>query len=198
MAYRCPASALGHIEQTIALYEIDKHKALAWRYGHDIKVAAHMNHSVTLWLLGFPERAAASLREGLEHARAIDHAESLAFILVHVGVILHLVARDPAGGRKCAEELLALAEEFGVPVWAHMARIQLGRSLFEEGSRAEGFAMMQESFGSPEEPKMHNLLPGHAAPHKPYIFLTLLNRINGKIYAIKAGVYSNVNTSKKR
>jgi tetratricopeptide (TPR) repeat protein len=153
--------ALKHVEQALELYQPDLHRALVTQYGYDIKTTALMNQIVLLGSLGYPERAAAILREALEYSRALDHPESLAFLLGHVGLTQHFIARDPAGARRCAEQLQAFAEKFQIPTWLPMNLVQLGRALFDDGNHQKGIEMMQESLGGPDEKRVGVGGPAH-------------------------------------
>ena len=50
--------ALEHLEQGIALYRLDEHRALAHQHaGYDPCVACRSFSAYTLWYLGYPDRA---------------------------------------------------------------------------------------------------------------------------------------------
>jgi class 3 adenylate cyclase/tetratricopeptide (TPR) repeat protein len=153
--------ALQHVEQTLELYRQELHHTLVAQYAFDIKTTAFMNQNVLLGSLGYPDRAAAVLRDAIEFTRALDHPASSGFLLGHVGLTQHFIARDPADARKHAEELQALANDFGLAFWVPLCRVHLGRSLFDEGDRQKGIDLMRQSLGSAEERKLWIARPAH-------------------------------------
>jgi class 3 adenylate cyclase/tetratricopeptide (TPR) repeat protein len=153
--------ALEHVNRGLELYRSELHKELVKQYGYDIKTTAYMVRTVLLGSLGYADCAAASLEEGLEHTRELNHPASLAFLIGHIGLTQHFVARDPLGARKCAEENLGFVEEFGASHWTAMSRFHLGRALFDEGKRKEGLELMQHGLGGPEAKIIRVAEPAH-------------------------------------
>src|SRR3546814_1657315 len=58
------------------LYDADDHLRLIRALGDDPGVLSHMYNALSLWFLGFPERAEASCRLGLQLASRLGHAFS--------------------------------------------------------------------------------------------------------------------------
>ena len=67
-----------HLETAIALYDAQDHLRLIRALGDDPAVLAHMYNALSLWFLGFPDRAEASCRKGLALAARLSHAFSSA------------------------------------------------------------------------------------------------------------------------
>ena len=67
-----------HLETAIALYDADDHLRLIHALGDDPAVLAHMYNALSLWFLGFPDRAEESCRKGLALAARLSHAFSSA------------------------------------------------------------------------------------------------------------------------
>ena len=63
------AQSRTHYNQAIALYNPAEHRALATRFGQDMRVAALSYRSWALWLLGFPEAAGRDAEQALKEAR---------------------------------------------------------------------------------------------------------------------------------
>jgi len=63
-----------------------------------------------LWILGYPEAALAGANQGLNEARALDHAGNM-FQALHNAIITHFLCRNYATLEALANELFALAEE---------------------------------------------------------------------------------------
>jgi predicted ATPase len=70
-----------HLDQALALYDGAKHRSLATRFGHDIRVAIFSFRSFALWMLGYPEAALADLDQAVKDAREIGDAASLMYAL---------------------------------------------------------------------------------------------------------------------
>jgi predicted ATPase len=52
-----------HFDRAIAIYKPDQHRALATRFGQDMKVIILSWRALALWLLGYPEAALADANE---------------------------------------------------------------------------------------------------------------------------------------
>ena len=70
-----------HFDRAIALYDPAEHRALAPRFGQDIRVATLCFRAKALWLLGYPALALADIESALKDAREIDHGPSLMYAL---------------------------------------------------------------------------------------------------------------------
>ena len=85
-------------ERTLAgsgLYRIDAHGEHAFRYGaHDPGVCAASHGALSQWLLGCPDRALATWRDGMELARRLEHPPTLG-VARTLGAILFQFRREP-------------------------------------------------------------------------------------------------------
>lgn len=105
-----------HLDQTIALYDPAQHRALATRFGHDVRMTAYCWRALALWLLGQPDSAAADMERALADAREIEHAATSMFALSHVA-LAHTFRRDNAKAEELAGRLIALGEDKGSLYW---------------------------------------------------------------------------------
>src|SRR5262249_52924234 len=88
------ASALDHLEQSIALYDPQQHHAHALLYGgHDPGVCCRCHAAWCLWMLGYPEQALKRSQEALTLARGLSDPVSLAHARLHL-VMFHQFRRD--------------------------------------------------------------------------------------------------------
>jgi hypothetical protein len=71
------ADSRAHYDQALSLYDADKHRSLATRFGQDIRVSILSFRSITLWMLGYPEAALTDVDQVVKSAREIGHAASL-------------------------------------------------------------------------------------------------------------------------
>jgi tetratricopeptide (TPR) repeat protein len=79
------AGSRSHFDRTIALYDPAEHRALAPRFGQDIRVAALSFRALALWLLGYPELALADAERSLADAQEINHGPTSMYALVRAG-----------------------------------------------------------------------------------------------------------------
>jgi predicted ATPase len=98
------AGARQQYERALANYD-DRKRNLAWalRVGEDAGVTHRCYLALTLWHLGFPERALRLSNEATELARAIGHPFSLSYAQHHASWLHQLIG--------LADETLALGEE---------------------------------------------------------------------------------------
>jgi predicted ATPase len=137
-----------HIEAGLALYDPDKHPALAYVYGgHDARVCAHAWDALNLWKLGFPKRALEANEAGLQWASRLSQPHSTAVALVY-GSLLRRLRREEQAARELADSCVALSGEHGFPQWLGMGRIYRGSALAALGQIEEGLAEIREGLGA--------------------------------------------------
>ena len=105
-----------HLDRVIALYDPAEHRALATRFGHDVRMTAFCWRALALWMLGYPKAAAVDVEHALKDAREIGHAATSMFALSHAS-LARILRRDHAAAWALADELVALAEEKGSLYW---------------------------------------------------------------------------------
>ena len=84
------AQGRAHYDQALALYDPREHRALAARFGQDVRVAILSYRSLALWILGYPEAALADLNRAINDAREIGQAATLMYALGHAPLFLLL------------------------------------------------------------------------------------------------------------
>jgi len=67
-----------HLEQGVALYDPQQHRAHALRYGNDPGIACLSYGGRALWFLGYPDQALQREYEGLALAESLSHSHSMA------------------------------------------------------------------------------------------------------------------------
>src|SRR6516162_2845875 len=106
-----PSTALSHCDEGRHLYNIDRHRTLASLYGgHDPGVCALQTGALSEWLLGYPDKALASINGAVNLAERLGHPFSLAFALLYQAV-LYLFRREPEVALRHAHEVEAFAVE---------------------------------------------------------------------------------------
>jgi len=137
------ASARGHLEQTIALYNPQQHRSSAARSGQDPGVLCRAYSAWALGLLGYPDQALASIHEAVSLGRELSHPHSLVFALYLVAS-LHQLRRDVPATHEWAEATLALAREQLFPYWLAVGRITRGWALAHHGQGGEGIEEIRQ------------------------------------------------------
>jgi class 3 adenylate cyclase/predicted ATPase len=135
--------ALEHEEQTIKLYDQDRHAVLAFQFGHDFGVVARSSAALDLFYLGYAKRALTMTEEALGLARKVSHPHSLALALVYAAR-LHRMCRDPRRTQERAEEALKLCGDSNFGFWRPVALIFRGWALAQGAEIAEGIGEIRE------------------------------------------------------
>jgi predicted ATPase len=169
--------ARGHLEQGIALYDLQQHRTLAFRYGSDPGVLCLSFAAWTLWLLGYPDQAYQRNNEALALAQEVSHPYSLAFALAWAAEFHHFCREEQAGQGR-AEAVVALSAEQGFPGTLAIGTILRGWALAARGQAEEGSAQMRQGLAA--------YRAAWAEVHRPY-FLGLLAEVCGKVGQLEEG-----------
>jgi predicted ATPase len=105
-------------------------------------VVCRLYSAWTLWFLGFPDRALASVEAGLTLGRRLAHVHSLVFALIWAA-LLHNHRREFAEARGRAEAAIEIASEHRLMQWLAFANICRGFALVRLGQQPEGIALLR-------------------------------------------------------
>jgi class 3 adenylate cyclase/predicted ATPase len=125
-----------HYDRALELYDADKHRSLATRFGQDILVSILSFRSITLWMLGYPEAALTDVDQVVKGAREIGHAASLVYALAATSVP-HLLVGNYASVNAQTGEAVAIAEQIGEVFWKEMGATVQGDVLALTGKASE-------------------------------------------------------------
>jgi predicted ATPase len=103
--------------------------------------------ALTLWHLGYPDRALALAREACDLARAIGHTFSLEHAVDFAAFLSHY-CRLGADVQARAEEEMGLATEQGFPFWHALGTLHKGAGLLLQGRREECLALLLKGFNA--------------------------------------------------
>ncbi len=134
------SAAQSHYDEVLARYDPKRHSTLAFEYGEDPGVVCQARAAVTLWTLGYADRALDSGREAVALARQLEHPFSLARALNFTAWV-HTYRREPRQTQELAEALIHLADQRGFPFWLKWGRFLRAWALTDQG-QAEGIAEM--------------------------------------------------------
>jgi predicted ATPase len=140
-----------HTEQALAEFDPDKHASLASGYGQDLGAAILSYLTLSLCLLGYPDQAVVRGREALARARAVEHANTLAYTLWHVGTLLWWLLDDSDELSRATEEILAVAAEPRLPIWIAAAKPFGGEVSRRSGKADSGLAEIEEGLAMTTE-----------------------------------------------
>jgi predicted ATPase len=116
------------------------HRQLATRFGHDVRVTALCWRALALWMLGFPDAAAADIERTQKDAREIEHAATSMFALSHTSLALVLCG-DRTAAKARADELVMLAESKGSLYWKSYGMLLQGWLLALAGRASDAVAV---------------------------------------------------------
>ena len=133
-----PKEARAFWEQGAALCDPAEHERLAYRFGHDPAVIFHGYLIQTLWLLGYPDQAAAQGQRLRDLIQSWSHPTSLAY--AHCFLAMDACLRHDAEGVCCdAEEASRLGQSYGLPSWVAMATVLRGWAWSSRAGRRRGW-----------------------------------------------------------
>jgi predicted ATPase len=138
------AQSRAHLDQALALYDPSAHRALATRFGQDIRVAILSWRPLALWLLGYPEAARADLDRVLMDAREIGQAATLMYTLTNAN-ITRICYRDHAAADAQLSEAVALADEKGAALWKAYGMVLRGCVLTLTGKASDAIQTLSPS-----------------------------------------------------
>jgi adenylate cyclase len=138
------ASALAHLEQGIALYDPQQHRAHAFLYGQDPGMGCLVYAALVLWVLGYPDQALRRSHEALTLVQGLSHPFSLGFALNYSGRI-HSLRREWHVAQKRADALIALSTEQGFAQLLASGTSSRGWALAMQGQGEAGIAQMRQS-----------------------------------------------------
>jgi predicted ATPase len=144
-----PERGLHHAEQAVAHYDPEKHRLSAFRNFQDIKPTAMSWAAVAHWLLGYPDRAVATIEDAIAYARGLEHPYTLSFPLMYA-VVVSFLGRDLPALERSIQEEHQLCAEYGYQLWLVYLVANQGWVLAERGEPERGVAMILESLATRE------------------------------------------------
>ena len=138
---------LTHVEQGIALYDAQQHRAHAFLYGQDPGAGCLSYAAMALWALGYPDQARQRSHASLTLAHGLAHPFSLAHTL-WFAVTVHGWCREWDVAQAHAEALLALATEQGFAQYVARGTYGRGWTLAMQGQAEEGIAQFHQGLAA--------------------------------------------------
>jgi class 3 adenylate cyclase/DNA-binding winged helix-turn-helix (wHTH) protein/tetratricopeptide (TPR) repeat protein len=140
-------TACMHLEQGIALYDVQQGYLRAFGSTIDPGVVCLSVLSWTLWMLGYPDRALTKINEALTLAQGLSHAYSLAFAL-NYATTLHGWRQEVAFAKERAEAVILLSNEHGFIHSLSAGMIKRGWAMARQRAVAEGIRQLHEGLAA--------------------------------------------------
>jgi class 3 adenylate cyclase/predicted ATPase len=136
-------AARSNLEEGIALYEVQQHRAMVSRFGHDSGILCLCYLARILWFQGYPAQAQRRSAEAMVLARELEHPFSLALALTFAALVSQ-VRMEIHVTRELAEEAIALCTAHGFTFCLAMAAVLHGWALTELDQQQAGIAQIEE------------------------------------------------------
>jgi predicted ATPase len=141
------ATARGHTEQSLTLYDPQQHHAHTFLFGWDLGVFCRAWVPHALWHLGYPDRALAVSHEGLALAKRLSHPFTLAVALDYTAMF-HQFRREPRAVYEQAEAAIALCTEQRFAYYLALGTTMQGWAQVAEAQAVEGLAQMRHGLAA--------------------------------------------------
>jgi predicted ATPase len=130
-----------HQTHALHLYDPEKHRALALRFGNDPAVTALAASGWRLWLTGWPDQAAEQTARALAHAETLEHPFSLAIALVSVAMVRQGRGEFSAA-LASAQRLRTVGHEQGFKLYEALGTMAHGSVLMQRDELAAGWTLL--------------------------------------------------------
>jgi predicted ATPase len=130
-----------HQTHALHLYDPEKHRVLALRFGNDPAVTALAGSGWRLWLTGWPDQAVEQTARALVHAETLAHPFSLAIAWFSVALV-----RQGRGelsvALEAAQRLRTIAHEQGFSLYEALGMMTQGSVLVQRDEVAPGYTLL--------------------------------------------------------
>ena len=139
-------TAITHLDQGLALYDPARHGSQAFLYGgHDAGACCQYHLARVQWLLGYPDRAVATLRDAVGLADSLAHPLTLVITLTAAAVVQYQVG-DREAARKSAERAATVAKAHGLVAWIDDSAVLLACLAAKGGDDGQRIAELCRQF----------------------------------------------------
>lgn len=137
-----PVAAGRHIEDGLALYDVQHHRQLTDVYGEDPGVVGRMLAGWVQWMVGCPDQACRHSDDGLRLSRELGYPFGIAQAL-WARTIIDQHCGDVDRVRERAEALIRLCREADIALWLGGGRILRGWALAQQRRVGPGVAQLR-------------------------------------------------------
>ena len=137
-----------HAEQALCTYDPALPSVLAWRYGHDLGVAAMCHRAIALWHLGFPDQSAATEQQALTLAAKLNHHNTTGYALFYAGVLSAFRHREMVALASFVERVIDHGRQHGLPQWVAWGSFFQAPLLTGAGRADQAIATIDEALSA--------------------------------------------------
>jgi predicted ATPase len=162
-----------------------KDRALSTQYITDPHATGLGLLSLTMWALGYPDKAVMAREEAFKHAVDADHANTSGFVSIYAGAQLSVLLGDADNVKNYITNLNERSEG-QMPHWAFISQLLMGSTIGCAGQPEDGIALMKK--GMDGAMTLHGEL-GTAGIHWPHymsLFAVLQARAGNKPASLSA------------
>jgi predicted ATPase len=142
------ASARPHLEQGLALYDLQKHRSHAFLYHQIDPGVGCLSHAAwALWLFGYPDQAARKSQEALALAQELSHLHGLVLAL-WFAACFHQSRREMQAVQELAESIITLSTENGFAQFLAYGTILRGWALAMQEHGDDGIAQIRQGLAA--------------------------------------------------
>jgi predicted ATPase/class 3 adenylate cyclase len=126
------ATARSHFEAGLALYDVERARAHSRRTGQNVGVLFQCHLALTLWEIGFPDRALRLAEDMIQFARKVEHPFSLAMAHYFRRRLFQYCRLEEQVRQSIAEEY-EICHQHGFSFWETHALLARGDVLIRQG-----------------------------------------------------------------
>ena len=155
------ADAVPHLERAVRLYAPGSGNKTDLRYSQDHAVWALSMLGLTLWPLGYPDKARDAAATALTWAGEIQHAMTTGFALCFGLALWGQSGIDPSPSGDLGEAAIAYCLERDLRAYIPWARFYRGLKLVRRAEYAEGLEEMDAAIEAAQKIHTRMFMPGH-------------------------------------
>src|SRR5271166_569794 len=110
------SEARAHLEQAVAIFDPDRDRDLAFRFGQDVGVSATVYLAIALWPLGQVDRAREIADATAARIAKLSHLATSTYGLMHCAMF-EIIGRKVDRAAPLARTLSSVAREHGIALW---------------------------------------------------------------------------------
>ena len=133
-----------HLEHALAIFDPQRDRDLAYRFGHDVGVAEMAYLAMVRWSLGEIDRARRLAEEMVTQAIQTGHIPTVVYGHMH-NAIFELMRRNPAGAAPHVEAFFDLARQHAMPNWLAYGRFFEPWARWHLAGRDSGLTDMRQA-----------------------------------------------------
>jgi predicted ATPase len=152
------AEARPHLDRALSLYDPNKHRPLATRFGQDLAVVALSNRSQTLWALGYPDAALSAYAQvgqfddawlciGEAATKTMEKSSEAEVNRVTGEIALQCPGRDTAKAETYFDRALTVARKQQAKSLELRAAMSMARLWRDQGKRKQARELLAPVYG---------------------------------------------------